>query len=105
MAKICGTNLRLDYTHSRAICDEIGEQLRAILKPDVAELPPRLLALVEKLAQQEIGNDVPLVLAPSSATSLEEMHLLNSGISSGLPTWRRLPPIRDQVLPTLALDR
>lgn len=105
MPKICGADLLLDYTHTRAICDEIGERLRAILKPDAAELPPRLLALVEKLAQQEIGNDVPLILAPSSAPSLEEMHLLYSGSLSGPPVWRRLPPIRDQVLPAPALDR
>jgi hypothetical protein len=105
MPKICGANLLLDYTHTRAICDEIGWRLRAILKPDAAELPPRLLALVEKLAQQEISNDVPLVLAPSSAPSLEEMQLLYSGSLSRPPVWRRLPPIRDQVLPTPPLDR
>jgi hypothetical protein len=105
MLKLSAADLLLDHTHSRAICDEIGERLRAILKPDGAELPARLRALVEKLAQQEIGNDVPLILAPSSAPSLEEIHFLNSGSLSGPAVWRRLPPIRDQVLPTPALDR
>jgi hypothetical protein len=60
------------HTHSRAICDEIGERLRTILKPDVSELPPRLLALIEKLVQLEI-DDVPYVRAPPTAPSLEDM--------------------------------
>jgi hypothetical protein len=73
MAKLSAADLLLDQTHSRAICDEIGERLRTILKPDVSELPPRLLALVKKFDKLEVDNDVPLVRAPPIAPSLEEM--------------------------------
>jgi hypothetical protein len=58
---------------SRAICDEIGERLGAILKPDTSELPPRLRQLLEKLAQQDVERDVPFVLAPTIAPSLEDL--------------------------------
>jgi hypothetical protein len=73
MVKLSAADLLLDQTHSRAICDEIGERLRIILKPDVSELPPRLLALVEKFDQLEVDNDIPLMRAPPIAPSLEEM--------------------------------
>ena len=75
MVKLSAADLLLDQTHSRAICDEIGERLRTILKPDVSELPPRLLALVEKLDQLEVGNDVPLMRAPPIVPSLEDTYV------------------------------
>ena len=74
MLKLSAADLPLDHTHSRAICDEIGERLRTILKPDGSELPPRLLALIEKLAQLETGNDIPYMRAPPTAPSLEDMN-------------------------------
>ena len=106
MLKLSAADLLLDHTHSRAICDEIGERLRTILKPDVSELPPRLLALVEKLAQLEIDNDLPYMRAPPTAPSLEDMcfgetrEFLSRELAGD-----RLPPVRDQLLPTLQLDR
>ena len=33
-------NLRLDHTHCRAICDEIGERLRESLGGEAADMPP-----------------------------------------------------------------
>lgn len=106
MLKLSAADLLLDHTHSRAICDEIGERLRMILKPDVSELPPRLLALVEKLAQLEIDNDVPYMRAPPTAPSLEGMNFDESRAAlSRKPAGGRLPPIRDQFLPTLQLNR
>jgi hypothetical protein len=33
-------NLRLDPTHCRAICDEIGERLGESLGREAAEMPP-----------------------------------------------------------------
>jgi hypothetical protein len=105
MLKLSAADLLLDHTHSRAICDEIGERLRTILKPDVSELPPRLLALIEKLVQLEI-DDVPYVRAPPTAPSLEDMCFgeTREVLSRELPG-DRLPPVRDQLLPTLQLDR
>jgi hypothetical protein len=59
--------LALDHTHCRAICDEIGDRLREVLKPEALEIPQRLRALLDRLAQQE--------LAPSIVPSLEEISL------------------------------
>ena len=73
MPRLSAADLLLDHTHCRAICDEIGERLRAALKPDLSELPPRLLALMEKLARLEIDNDVQSVRAPSIAPAIDEM--------------------------------
>jgi hypothetical protein len=57
--------LVLDPAHCRAICEEIGERLRAVLKPEASEIPPRLLALMDRLAQLEE--------APSIVPSIDEM--------------------------------
>jgi hypothetical protein len=59
--------LAIDHTHCRAICDEIGDRLRDILKREVSEIPPRLLVLITKLAQLEH--------APSIVPSIDEMSL------------------------------
>jgi hypothetical protein len=59
--------LAIDDTHCRAICDEIGDRLRDILKREVSEIPPRLLALIDKLAELE--------QAPSIVPSIDEMSL------------------------------
>ncbi len=57
--------LALDHAHCRAICDEIGERLSEVLKPEALEIPQRLRALLDRLAQQE--------QAPSIVPSLDEM--------------------------------
>jgi hypothetical protein len=57
--------LALDHTHCRAICEEIGERLRQALKPQALEIPQRLLALLDRLAE--------LDKAPSIVPSLDEM--------------------------------
>jgi hypothetical protein len=57
--------IALDHAHCRAICDEIGERLRQVLKPEALEIPQRLRMLLDRIAQQE--------LAPSIVPSLEEM--------------------------------
>jgi hypothetical protein len=56
--------LALDHTHCRAICEEIGERLRQVLKPEALEIPARLLALLDRLAE--------LDKAPSIVPSIEE---------------------------------
>jgi hypothetical protein len=57
--------LALDYSHCRAICDEIGERLRQVLKPGASEIPQGLLTLLDRLAEIE--------QAPSIIPSLDEM--------------------------------
>jgi hypothetical protein len=66
----------LDSTHSRAICDEIGERLRDVLGRDVPEIPPYLRRLVDRLAELE------RVPSPSIAPSIHEMN-------PGVPAARR----------------
>jgi hypothetical protein len=63
--------LGFDYTHSRAICDEIGERLRDVLSREVSEIPAHLCRLVERLAELE------RVPAPSIVPSTDDM---NTGI-------------------------
>ena len=58
-------NIQIDHTHSRAICDEIADRLREILRREAAELPPYLQQLVERLAESDV--------APSIVPSLEDM--------------------------------
>ena len=65
--------VNLDHTHCRAICDEIGERLGFILKPATSDIPPRLLYLIGKLAEQEMAHLPRQELAPSIVPSIEEM--------------------------------
>ena len=44
---------QIDSVHCRAICDEIGERLRMMLRPETAALPVRLQILLDRLADQE----------------------------------------------------
>ena len=59
--------LALDHTHCKAICDEVGERLHDILRKGVSEIPPRLLALLDKLAE--------LDESPSIVPSFDDMLL------------------------------
>jgi hypothetical protein len=61
-----GAGLQIDAVHTRAICDEVGERLRAMLK-DSHELPPRLRDLMERLAR--LDDEA----SPSIVPSLDEM--------------------------------
>jgi hypothetical protein len=55
----------LSSNHCRAICEEIGERL-ALALPPASELPPRLAALLDRLALLDHE-------APSIAPSIEDM--------------------------------
>jgi hypothetical protein len=46
-------DVQIDRIHSGAVCKEIGERLSAALGPRSNELPPRLLALVKQIAEDE----------------------------------------------------
>jgi hypothetical protein len=58
---------KIDSIHSRAICDEIGERLRTILRPDTSGLPVQLQILIDRLADQERR------LAPSIVPEMDDM--------------------------------
>ena len=61
-----GVNMRIDAVHARAICAEIGDHLREMLRPEVSsELPPSLQYLTEQLAKAD--------QAPSLVPSLDDM--------------------------------
>lgn len=57
----------LDSTHSRAVCDEIGERLRDVLDHDASEIPFYLRRLVDRLAELE------RVGAPSIVPEISDM--------------------------------
>jgi hypothetical protein len=58
--------MMLDHNHCRAICDEIGERLREVLRREASEMPPRLLMLMDELAQLDDHG-------PSIVPSIDEM--------------------------------
>jgi hypothetical protein len=75
MRKPNAANLVLDSTHCRAICDEIGERLRSIMKPTASDVPPRLLDLIRRLAALEQRELLQVELAPSIVPSSEGVSL------------------------------
>jgi hypothetical protein len=72
MSKLNAVTLKLDHTHCRAICDEIGERLRQVLKPGTSAIPPHLAALLDRFKQLEIGSEPYLESAPSIIPSIDE---------------------------------
>jgi hypothetical protein len=70
----------LDSTHSRAVCDEIGERLRDVLGRDASEIPSHLRRLVDRLAELE------RVPAPSIVPEIADMHagiLVDAAVRAG----------------------
>jgi hypothetical protein len=65
MANLTAAHLAIDPVHCRAICDEIGERLRYLLKREISDIPPHLLILLNKLADLEF--------APSIVPTIDEM--------------------------------
>ena len=64
-------NLRLDHTHCRAICDDIGERLRETMGQESANMTPYLRRLIDRL--DELDNAwspgiVPLIEDPQDST-------------------------------------
>ena len=59
--------LQIDSLHCRAICDEIGERLRSVLRPETVGLPIRLQILIDRLADQDRE------LAPSIVPDLDDI--------------------------------
>ena len=77
------TNIQLaelDSDHCRAICDEIGARLALVLRPETADLPPRIAELLDQLALLDHIED-----APSISPSLEDVRTMRpSAIEAGL---------------------
>jgi hypothetical protein len=67
MSKKNAADIQIDPIHSRAICDEIGERLRQVLKRESVGLPLRLQLLVDRLAELDGAA------APSIVPSFEDM--------------------------------
>jgi hypothetical protein len=67
--KTMGTQneLKIDSSHCRAICDEIGDRLRAMLDRELPAMPLRLRLLMDRLAEQDSE------FAPSIAPSMDDM--------------------------------
>ena len=59
--------LKIDSSHCRAICDEIGDRLRAMLDREIPAMPLRLRLLMDRLAEQDSE------FAPSIAPSMDDM--------------------------------
>jgi hypothetical protein len=59
--------LQIDSVHCRAICDEVGERLRVILRTETGNLPVRLQILLDRLADQDRE------LAPSIVPDPDDM--------------------------------
>lgn len=59
--------LQIDSTHCRAICDEVGERLRAILGREPPAASRRLQSLIHRLSELDHQP------APSIAPSIEDM--------------------------------
>jgi len=66
--------IHLDHTHCRAICDEIGERLRALMGRELADMSPRLRALFDRLHELDhipSPGIVPLLEHPQSSRTPE----------------------------------
>ena len=72
MPKLDAVTLELDHTHCRAICDEIGERLRQVLRPGASAVPAHLLALLDRFKQLEMDSTPYLECAPSIVPSIDE---------------------------------
>ena len=68
MLTMTEAGLQIDTIRARAICDEIGERLRTVLRRDAGQdLPPRLRDLMEQLAKADDEA------SPSIVPSLDDM--------------------------------
>jgi hypothetical protein len=68
MSARTGASIQIEVVHLRAICDEIGDRLREILRRENGHvLPPRLNSLMQQLARADCEP------APSIVPSLEDI--------------------------------
>jgi hypothetical protein len=63
-----GQSVEIDAAHARAICEEVGDRLRCMLRREQPDrLPPRLQYLMEQLAGLDHST------APSIVPAVEDM--------------------------------
>jgi hypothetical protein len=68
MSARTGASIQIEIIHLRAICDEIGDRLREILRRETGHtLPPRLNSLMQQLAKADCEP------APSIVPSLDDI--------------------------------
>jgi hypothetical protein len=74
-------DLQINATHARAICDEIGDRLRDMLRCQFGnELPPRLRDLMAQL--EKLDDET----SPSIVPSLDDMVIQRKPIAPGRET-------------------
>jgi hypothetical protein len=84
------TAVVLDHLHCRAICDEIGDRLRYALAREASEIPPRLIALIDKLALlDEMPSIVPSIEEMTSPWCADYLSFTKQLDDSVLPTTNR----------------
>jgi len=74
MSKKNAADIRINPMHSRAICDEIGERLRQVLKRESVGLPPRLQLLVDRLAELDGAGCAAIVPSFEDMLPRRELH-------------------------------
>jgi hypothetical protein len=80
----------LDHIHCRAICDEIGERLREVLRREASAIPPRLLMLIDALAELDRGPSiVPSIEAMSLSLHSEPFDLVKRSAGAAPPATNR----------------
>ena len=85
MAGRDAAGLALDGTHSRAICDEIGERLRDALSREVSEIPSYLCQLIDRLAELE-RVPAPSIVPSSLLSCRQGLSGMTKRWMHGLPT-------------------
>jgi hypothetical protein len=86
-------DLKIDTTHSLAICEEIGDRLRQILGPKtIGPLPPHLQNLLEQLAKLDHEATPSLVPTLGDLLSATEDCLIKKGAPDQQPVKRKSGP-------------
>jgi hypothetical protein len=60
-------NVQIDATHSRAICNEIGERLRVSLPREASEMPQSMRRQLDRLHRLD-ENESPSIIPPMHDT-------------------------------------
>jgi hypothetical protein len=78
MITTTGAALQIDTVHARAICDEIGERLRTMLRVQISrEPPPRLKELMQQLAG--LDEELAPSIVPSDVRTSRDQQPVKRG--------------------------
>lgn len=90
MTNCVAKDLKIDITHSLAICEEIGDRLRQILGPKtIGPVPPHLQNLLEQLAKLDHEATPSLVPALEGMLFAPEDCLIKKGPPDQQPVKRK----------------